>query len=429
MFSFTGSPGLSRTTSYKAVLPFYAYAALAFLTATFLLLFSATDFTTHYFHPHLLAITHIMVLGWGTMIVLGASHQLVPVLIESTLYSEPLASVSFVLAAAGIPLLSYGFYVFNMGWPAMWGGSLMILAILAYCINLGMSMIKSKAENVHAIFVFTATLWLLCTASVGLVLVYNFSYPLLSANSADYLSLHAHMGIVGWFLLMIIGIGSRLIPMFLLSKYNNPRLLWWILGLINGGLLAFVFIYLYGQDPWLWTLAVLPVIAAISLFAKHCFSSYQQRIRKKVDEQMKISLLSVMVMLLPVLLLAGIMVVLAVTPGEPVRLITTYGFLVIFGWITSIILGMTFKTLPFIVWNKVYHQKAGQGKVPNPKDLFSAGIFNWMSMFYLIGCLLFTMGILTRYLALLQTGALILLLAAVLYNWNVLKLLTHKPVV
>ena len=144
---------------------------------------------------------------------------------------------------------------------------------------------------------------------------------------------------------------------------------------------------------------------------------------------MKISLLSVMVMLLPVLLLAGIMVVLAVTPGEPVRLITTYGFLVIFGWITSIILEMTFKTLPFIVWNKVYHQKAGQGKVPNPKDLFSAGIFNWMSMFYLIGCLLFTMGILTRYLALLQTGALILLLAAVLYNWNVLKLLTHKPVV
>jgi hypothetical protein len=61
-----------------------------------------------------------------------------------------------------------------------------------------------------------------------------------------------------------------------------------------------------------------------------------------------------------------------------------YGFIIFFGWITAIILGMTFKTLPFIVWNKVYHQQAGKGKTPNPKDLFSATDFSngWRGIYF-----------------------------------------------
>jgi hypothetical protein len=105
---------VAKTTFYKVVLPFYGYAAASFFIATVLLFFTASDFTKHYFHPHTLAITHIMALGWGTMMILGASHQLVPVLIEGCLYSNKLATLSFLFAALGIPMLVYGFYVFNM---------------------------------------------------------------------------------------------------------------------------------------------------------------------------------------------------------------------------------------------------------------------------------------------------------------------------
>ena len=67
----------------------------AFLFATFLILRNIPAFTKNYFNPHTLAITHIMALGWGTMMILGASHQLVPVLIEGKLYSNKLAITSF----------------------------------------------------------------------------------------------------------------------------------------------------------------------------------------------------------------------------------------------------------------------------------------------------------------------------------------------
>lgn len=429
MFSTNTNTGTSNTTSWKVVIPFYAYAALAFLVACIFLFVSAGDFTQHYFHPHTLAITHIMALGWGTMMILGASHQLVPVLIESKLYSVALAYISFASAAIGIPLLTYGFYVFDLGLHTQCGGILIVCAVIIYLVNLAVSMGKSKQENVHAFFIFTAVLWLLATVIVGLLLLYNFSYPLLPKDSLAYLPVHAHIGIVGWFLLLIIGVGSRLIPMFLISKYNNSRQLWLIYALVNGGLLFFIFAALYSTNRLLFVIPLFAVLVAVILFGNFCYKSYQQRIRKKVDEQMKVSLLSVLMMLLPLIVLAVIITVLILSSAANTTLITAYGFVIFFGWLTAIILGMTFKTLPFIIWNKIYHHLAGKGKTPNPKDLFNETVFRWMVIFYITGFLLFVAGILFHAIIILQIAAALLILTSLLYNWNVIKLLLHKPIV
>jgi hypothetical protein len=102
--------------------------------------------------------------------------------------------------------------------------------------------------------------------------------------------------------------------------------------------------------------------------------------------------------------------------------------LIFFGWLTAIILGMTFKTLPFIVWNKVYHLKATNQSTPNPKDLFSELIFKITAISYLFGFVLFALGLVYPKGLLLNIGALLLLAAAVLYNFNVFKIMLHKPI-
>ncbi len=426
MFPSFGNKADTKTTSYKVVLPFYAYAALSFLVATVLLFLASGNMGSHYFTPHNLAIVHIMALGWGTMMILGASHQLVPVMIEGKLYSETLAYLSFAFAAIGIPILAYGFYVLDLRIYTQWASLSIVLSLLLYFVNVAMSMVKSKHENVHAYFVVTAILWLLTTAIVGVFILYSFTYPLLPRTSLAYLPLHAHLGIVGWFLLMVMGVGSRLIPMFLISKYSNNRQLWFIYGFVNGGLLAFVFIFfLNWSHEWLF-LPLLSVAAAIALFAHFCYHSYKARIRKKVDEQMKVSLLSVLMMALPMLFLVIIIAGLIASKSEHIELTISYGFVIFFGWITAIILGMTFKTLPFIIWNRTYHHLAGKGKTPNPKDLFDEKIFKWMGMLYIAGFVLFTVAVLMGVLLLLQIAAALLVLSSVLYNWNILKLFTHK---
>lgn len=416
---------LVKTTTHKVVLPFYLYAALAFLVSAALLFTSSTAFTQHYFQPHILAITHTMALGWGTMIILGSSHQLLPILIEKELYSDKLAFLTFVFAAVGIPLLVWAFYTFNMQWPARAGAVLINIAVLLYLINVLTSMAQSRHENVNAIFVLAAGIWLFVTTLIGALLVFNFTYNLLPADSLHYLSLHAHAGIAGWFLLLVTGVGARLIPMFLISKYNNSKILWWIFGSINSALIAFMIIFLFAGAAWLQLFPIALIAVALLLFGYYCRRSYQLRIRKQVDGQMKVSLISIAMMAVPLITLIIIVLTLLFLPVNT-HMVMAYGFTIFFGWLTAIILGMTFKTLPFIVWNKIYHAKAGLEKTPDPAALFSAGVFNGMVLCYLPGFLLFAGGVIISNSVLIKTGAGLLLCCALLYNVNVFKTFFHR---
>ena len=425
MFAPAPNTELQQTTTYKVVLPFYIFAALSFLIASILLLLHTDVFHQHYFHPHTLAITHIMALGWGTMIILGASHQLLPVLIEGKLDSDLLAYLTFIFTAIGIPFLAVGFYIFHTGWVLQTGAVLINFGVVCYLTNVISSIYESKKHDVHAWYMAAASIWLFSTTFFGLLLVFNFSKSLLPDSSVAYLSIHAHLGLIGWFLLLVVGVASRLIPMFLISKYTNNKMLWWIFALINASLISFIFFKVWNVATVFYYVSLLLSLTAIVLFGSYCRKAHNVRIRKNVDEQMKISLLSVAQMLLPFIVL---IIVLAFLPDDKHANITLlYGFCIFFGWITAIILGMTFKTLPFIVWNKVYHDKAHGGKTPVPKDLFSEKIFNGMSITYLTGFILFVTGIIFLSDFLLKAGAVALLATAVLYVYNTGITLLHQP--
>ena len=90
---------------------------------------------------------------------------------------------------------------------------------------------------------------------------------------------------------------------------------------------------------------------------------------------------------------------------------------------------MTFKTLPFIVWNKLYHAQAGLAKTPNPAALFDQKVLALMAFAYIAGFLLFAAGILFSCLIVLKSAATLLLLAALCYNLNVFKIIQHRPAV
>jgi hypothetical protein len=423
MFATDKDLSFQQTTSYKVVLPFYLFAAFSFLISCILLLLNTGIIHQHYFQPKTLAITHLMALGWGTMIILGASHQLLPVLIEGKLDSYLLALLSFIFAAAGIPLLVTGFYYFNTGLLLQSGAVLINASVACYFLNVITSIGESKKYNVHAFYIAAASLWLFATTFFGLLLVFNFSRSWLPENSIEYLSLHAHMGLAGWFLLLIIGVASRLIPMFLISKYSSPKTLWWIFALINLALFAFIILKTSGAYPKLYYSPFFLVLIALILFGNYCFNAYKTRIRKHVDEQMKISLLSVAMLVLPLLCLLAI--ISFITEDSASNLVLLYGFCIFFGWISAIIIGMTFKTLPLIIWNKVYQIRA-IGKTQAPKELFSENLFNAMSLLYLSGFIVFLAGILALNDLLLKSGSALLLTSALLYVINVLKIAFHK---
>jgi len=109
-----------------------------------------------------------------------------------------------------------------------------------------------------------------------------------------------------------------------------------------------------------------------------------------------------------------------------VHLSVVYGGLILIGWITALILGQTFKTLPFIVWVKHYEHLTGKVKTPLPADLTRQLLLRIQFMAFVIFLLAFFAGTVSGTYFLKLTGALSLITTAVVYLVQVTWLLLHQ---
>lgn len=412
---------IGKAPSNRAVLPFYASGALIFVLLCGAIVFSPEVFTQFYFSPRLLSIVHLAALGWGTMLIFGAGYQLLPVICEQNLFSEKLAAISWYSLSLGVLLLVCGFWHSFVGWLLLGGGSLVVLSALLYSINaLKTTEIFSK-YSVQKLFIVGSAFWLVFTTSLGLLLAINLIHPFFSSNHLEILKLHAHAGLAGWFLQLISGISTKLVPMFLLGKSNKDNWLERSFLFQNLGLIAFLIDgYFFGLSSYRIFVYLLLVVLGVVWWLRYLYDAYQKRLRKKIEMLMRHSFLSFLCL---VLALALVPVVYLAKGNQWAML---YGTLLFMGWISSLILGMTFKTLPFIIWNNQYKHFSGKVKVPLPKDLFNEKLTLWQFWLFVVALLSFAIAIVIQNTIIIRLASILWLLLAILYCINVFILLLHK---
>lgn len=413
---------IGKAPGNQAVLPFYATGAAAFLVLCVVMLCTPQTFTQHYFTPHLVTIVHIAALGWGTMIIFGAAHQLLPVICEQDLYSEKMASASWYTLTLGIILLTWKFWNLDVGWIMITGGSLIVFSVLLFVINVLKTTSIFRKYTAQKLLIISSSLWLLFTVSVGLLLAINLGLtsPIFRVSHLEILKLHAHMGIAGWFLQLIAGVSTKLVPMFLLGKSDKEHLLIKAFIFQNLGLILFLLDgFFFEVTARVFIYAAL-VFAGIIFWLVYLYDVFRNRLRKRIELLMKHTFLSFLSLIISVLLIP------AVYYSEGYRWTMVYGTLIFLGWITNIILGKTFKTLPFIIWNTHYKHLTGKVKTPLPKDLYSETLALWQFRIFLAAFLIFALGLIMQNVSVITIGLILWVLVAVIYCLNVLKLLFHK---
>lgn len=421
-----GPLGTQKAPSASVVLPYYATGSVIFLVLTFLMLLSSVSFLGHYFQPHILTFTHLAALGWGTMVVFGASHQLLPVVMEVHLYSEKLAKWCYGLLLPGVVLLTASFWNFTLGWTMEAGALLILTAMLLYAINVFGTARQHKKMTISSECIVTASIWLLLTGILGTLLVFNLQYAFFPKDHIYYLKIHAHLGMAGWFLLLIMGVASRLIPMFLLSHHEPGKHVKIAYYCTNAALLGYLIMAFFFNTEKYWPVFALIAFAGVVSYGIFVRQAYRKAVRKKMDIPMRATMVAVILMVVPFLLLAVLGFFSPVAGVSDITFSLAYGVSILGGFITAIILGQTFKTLPFIVWMHRYKKLIGKTKIPLPRELYED---RWVSLQlygYLIGYLALLAGIITRIAPLITVGCLGFFFTAIFYNVNVFITLTHK---
>src|SRR5699024_2556048 len=98
----------------------------------------------------------------------------------------------------------------------------------------------------------------------------------------------------------------------------------------------------------------------------------------------------------------------------------------IIGFVSTLILGKFYKTLPFIIWLKVYKPYVGKKKTLLPKQLYSHKILKFQYYTHIIGFVLFFAALIVQWKPLFYAGITLLLVGAGLFTINVFKVVGHQ---
>ncbi len=343
-------------------LRYLAAAAGAFVLSALGVLWLAPELAGHYYHPRILALTHTVTLGWITLTIMGASYQLIPIVLERPIWSERLARWQFWLLVVSISGMVAHFYIGT--WPALLMAAVMLgVGVVAHLVNVVASLRGFSRWSFTARLVVMGYAGLALTILFGLALGADRIWKFLPGPFFPTLHAHFHLALLGWIVPMIFGVAARVYPMFLLAPdpegWPGAVQFWGIALGVPAVVLGLLGI------PGLAVAGTLTVISAAAGHAWWVMGFARSRKRPRLDWGLRFVLTGT-AFLLPAALM-GLAFALDLLSGP--RLAMAYAVLTLGGWVSLTIVGMMLKIVPFLVWYRVYSPRAGKAPVPTLAQL------------------------------------------------------------
>jgi hypothetical protein len=340
-------------------------SAVAFILAAAGAAWLAPELAGHYYHPRVVALTHTVTLGWMTLAIMGASYQIIPIVLERPVWSERLARWQFWILLLAVSGLVAHF------WLGHGIGQVAAAAALAIGVGLHLYNVLRSLRGFDR-WTFTARLVLLAYAGLALTLVFGLLLAVDRARAflpgAFFSTLHAHvhLALLGWVAPMVIGVAARVYPMFLLASEPGgwpARAQLWGVGL---GVPAVTMGLLFSA-PALLEAGAMAVAAAAAGHLAWVAAMVRGRRRPRLDWGLRMALTGAAYLVPGAVIGLG----LAADAVSGPRFAVAYAVLLFGGWISLTIAGMMLKIVPFLVWYRRYAPRAGTERVPSLADLSS----------------------------------------------------------
>ncbi len=410
--------GLSfeQAPPFSLPLQFFLSAPLFLLAAALLIVLDPASLASRW-TPQALALTHALTLGFLAMAMLGALMQMLPVVAGSPLpRPRAVAWLAQVPLALGTLSLMAGFLAAE---PIAFGIAVALLGVgfAVFLAAAAVSLVRATG-NVTVWGMRLAVLSLLLTFMLGLALALMRAGTWIPPASAAALAAHLAFGLLGWVLLLVVGVAFQVVPMFQITPPYPPPLGRWL----TPGL--FVLLLIHAAAPALparvATLVEAGLAAGILLFAVTTLALQARRRRKLPDVTLDFWRLGMASLIASVTVWTVAQFSPAWADSDAYTLLLAVLFIGGFG--VSVVNGMLYKIVPFLAWFHLQAQlQARAGSIPTMKDMIAEGRTRWQFRFHLTACGLLTVGLFWPLLV--RTGGLMLALSALLLQINLLSAL------
>jgi cbb3-type cytochrome oxidase subunit 1 len=334
----------SRLRLARLPIHFFTAAVTFFGLGVVIAPWVVSDLVDFFYHPWLLAVTHIFTLGWITSTMMGVMYRYVPALTKNPLRFPRLASVQFTLFVIGVAGMVAHFVIGI--WPGLWSAAaVVVLSVFFFAANMVPCLAPVRSRGVAESGMLLSILLLLIAAVLGLLLGLDKTFNFLGGNLIANLAGHAHLAALGWVSLTICAVSYRMIPAFLLPEVQLPRgAMWQLYGLAAAvaGLAVALLSGSSGTSFWgvAIVLGLLSYVAVlVSLVHSRCMP---------IDWTVRHAMAGVLWLVVS----AGLgLSLIMIDPGSALgnRIAGAYGTLGLLGWVTNFIVGMSYQLFPGFV--------------------------------------------------------------------------------
>ncbi|MHC4931024.1 MAG: hypothetical protein ACYTGV_02390 [Planctomycetota bacterium] len=315
-----------------------------------------------FLHARMLMVVHLITLGWITTSVLGATYIVGPIALRMPMPARVLdwiICVGTLLGAAGVVA---HFWLDSYAGVA-WSGGLLGGVFLLMAGRVLRALKGARAPGAVRLHIGLAYGNIVLAALLGTLLaMQNKSRPLTEVYG------HAHVAALGWAIMMVVGVGYRLLPMFLPAAPPAGPLPWASAILLELGVLGFVLSFFTDGLPTV--IFALSFAAGITAFMINGVRMLFRRLpAPKKLRTPDIGLLHTGQALVYLLLTVAVGLFLAHSKQPRPDWFMVYGVFGLLGFLGQIILGIGMRLFPMFAFTEAW---AGGGFVslpPNPHEM------------------------------------------------------------
>lgn len=421
------APSTPRTQLPPRLLPvlYFGAAHVALVFAFAAVVLDPRGASGFFYHARMLAILHLVTLGWITASILGSLYLVGPIALRMSLPATWLDYAACALVLTGIAGMATHFWIQEYGgmaWSAIAVGTGIIVVGVQVVRRLRHATLP-RAVSAHIVLAFSN---ILGAATLGVLIGFDKAYHFLPGFVIANVFAHAHLAALGWATMMVVGVAYRLLPMVLPAAMpSGPRL--WISAVLLQTGVSGLFVTLLRRGPFAWIFA-LTIVGGLAAFLWQVVWMLRRRrppppgLRRPDPAVLHAGASFASLAIASVL---GVWLTIAEPSASTLRVAMAYGVFGLVGFLAQMVVGMEGRLLPIFAWYWAWANSGYKGPVPPPHDMPWHSGQNVAFVLWLFGVPALAGGLAFDAVPFVRAGAWCLLAATLLEAVNVARILRH----
>ena len=364
---------LDKGPSLDVPLRYFLTAPLFGVAAGLLLAWRGAALLQTPWHPHTIALAHLVTLGVVTMVMLGALHQILPVVVGADVPGARWSRLLHPLFSLGVLGLAGGLL---LGRPWLLLAALLLLAasLLPLLGQVALGLLRGAGHSPTVQLLRLALLAFAGSLALGLLFGLGHALGHWPLPRAAALPLHVFWSLGGWVGALIAGVGMTVLPMFYLAPPFARGATRAVLAALAAMLVTAPAV-LFATAGRAWLLLPLACGAvALAVFSAEVWRLLRARRRKLSDVSLRYWQGGLAGAWLALALATA-----AVLSPDP-RWGLAFGVVYLTGFAGAVLGGMLTRIVPFLVWMRRFSHVAGKTTVPLMRDLLPPRHAAWQQV-------------------------------------------------